>query len=286
MIKIITLTVNYSERWVNHAHGRPVFGYFWSLVVEEQFYLALPLLFIFFRSLRAKLLVVIFGILIVIGLRTFWTDVVPEKQLFYYYRAATHSVCDALFIGVVLALSQRFWLAWLRKIPHMPLTLTSWALLFAIWFIPALNWRENDLDPWRFGPLFVVLELLSGGVVVIATMESGVVLSCGNWLRKSLAFLGSRSYGLYLFHLPVINLISEYGMAFTEILAPDFHARHLKEVNGVVTVIGLAFCVFIVELLYRLVELPLIRYGARLSHGVITRFLGVHPEIEFVTRQL
>jgi peptidoglycan/LPS O-acetylase OafA/YrhL len=79
-----------------------------------------------------------------------------------------------------------------------------------------------------------------------------------------MAWLGRRSYGLYLSHLPCGMIVREAWYAVLPVtVKPDFITISAVYVSWAVTTFG------ITELLHRFVEKPLMEYGRR-EKGVIT----------------
>jgi peptidoglycan/LPS O-acetylase OafA/YrhL len=75
-------------------------------------------------------------------------------------------------------------------------------------------------------------------------------------------WLGERSYGLYLWHFPVILVIYERG---TSLLPPDTSDVALR----LLLIWGLALGLAVLS--YKLVEVPARDYGRRLSRRVAER---------------
>jgi peptidoglycan/LPS O-acetylase OafA/YrhL len=181
---------------------QPGISHFWSLAVEEQFYLFWPYLILFLpvRMLRP----VVLGL---IGLAPAYRVVMalafPEKPLAF---VLTIGCLDALGIGALLAYAQRNgvnsrweagalarWLLWLG--------LPAWAAVAVL--------EQLHLAP---GPLLQMrqtfLDMVFGWVILNAA--KGFKGWAGGFLQLSpMVYLGKISYGLYVFH----NL-AVYGLVF------------------------------------------------------------------------
>jgi peptidoglycan/LPS O-acetylase OafA/YrhL len=174
-------------------------SHFWSLAVEEQFYLVWPYLMIFLPVRRVRPVV-----LALIGLAPVYRVVMglvdPENALAF---VLTIGCLDALGIGALLAYAQRNGDDSRRGAGRRLLCigLSSWA------GIETLN--RLHLAP---GPLLhlqpTFLDMFFGWVVL--TAARGFKGWFGRFLRWSpMAYLGKISYGLYVFH----NLMI-YGLVF------------------------------------------------------------------------
>jgi peptidoglycan/LPS O-acetylase OafA/YrhL len=207
----------------------------WSLAVEEQFYLTLPLLV---RFLPARLL----------GL-----GVVATMAGLPVYRLATgHSPtswlpffnADCMAMGVLLALLFRgdSFGAWLVKL-HRPLGVLALALvgLFACLsfrpeIMPAL---EKSAFIVLFG-LALALPIAQRASVWAATLRLGLLI-----------WLGQRSYGIYLIHQVVSSLL--HGAFFQRPPRIDSIG------SAAVTLLALGVALVVAELSFRYFESPFIR---------------------------
>jgi peptidoglycan/LPS O-acetylase OafA/YrhL len=224
-----------SGQWGQLCSLPPIVGPYWSLSLEEQFYLLLPLVLIL---VPVRWLVP--AIVALIVAQVFWSR--PIFTLAFYTRA------DALLWGVLLALlSQRagYFRLPVRLKAFRGYRLVSIALLMLLAWVPV-----NGAQTFAGVSTVATVAFISALLVWLATCGCGI--EPGPFLR----WMGSRSYALYLVHLPLY--------ALTQILLfPVANGSVLQLALYTVcagTVIALS-----AELTYRLVELPLRNYGRQLA---------------------
>ena len=180
---------------------------FWSLGVEEKFYLLAPLILaavVTWRRPEAQLGAAMALVLIGPALRMVTTLTHPGIDqyvpFFQTFRSPFHACLDALMIGVLCALlyHHRARLAWLRQPVASFMLWAAVALLGWLLLTAPLLARIDDFDR-VIQPLLIALG--AGGVL------GGIVLSGRQVpiLRgHSLLVLARLSYSLYLVHLPLI----------------------------------------------------------------------------------
>lgn len=208
------------------AHEWPLL-HTWSLAVEVQFYLLLP---IALRLIPQKLLPVAIGCLLVFGLTLAqWVWISLDNSDLYYY--STFIRAPEFLFGT--------WLASISQNGQHPSLIISRLLSFlgAILIIGSMAF----LDRSKFSPLTAAIPCL-GAAFVIATNN---VPTISGWLSiKALVTIGTLSYSLYLWHWPFIAL-SRYILGDA-----DFTASQLALITGVFSSVS--------YLSWRFVEQPLI----------------------------
>jgi peptidoglycan/LPS O-acetylase OafA/YrhL len=234
------------------------FSHAWSLCVEEQFYLALPLVLVLGARLGRVHGWWLLGALAVAGMATrgvLWFQVDKSAggdprlymPLIYY---ATPCRFDEFLPGVAIALLKNFHpAAWARACARGGRLLA--AGLGGALAVLALAYREDALDNYGFFMMTFGFTLLawSFGLLVAAALAPASPL---HRLRvPGAASLARWSYSIYLSHKPLAYVLQRA-------LAPWALPEAARA-----TVIALA-CVALGALLYRLVEAPFMALRERL----------------------
>ena len=163
--------------------------HFWSLAVEEHFYIFWPFVIYFFNN--TKILFVIF-ILVLISLLTRYLLLSNNYDVFYF----TFSRLDELALGALLAIMEikKFYLELQNKIFLLLLVVTL-VLSTIIWIVNNASGNEN----------LQIFKFLLLGFAYFALI--GYLITCkdSNLLKrffklKVFLFTGKISYGLYVYH--------------------------------------------------------------------------------------
>ncbi|MFM8973298.1 MAG: acyltransferase family protein, partial [Actinomycetota bacterium] len=202
----------YVTNWHFIREGAGYFGadltadpvlHFWSLAVEEQFYLLWPLaltgLLVATRRLsgrsRARALTIVVTVATVASAG--WAVILRDRDpLRSYY--GTDARAYQLLAGALLALSPGL----IRRMRRSPAAARIAATL-ALLAVPVVGSRLVDLGPVNRG-----LAITAVTVLLLAALEGASDGSARAALsRPTMVTLGRISYGIYLWHWPVIWVI-------------------------------------------------------------------------------
>ena len=188
------------------ADGPSALNHLWSLSIEEQFYLAFPIVALFLARRRTGLAVLLGlgGAAASTALRLAWTgpDVDPSRAYF-----GTDARAAGLLAGVAIGL---FWvpnrLRWRgARALVVGLDVVAFAGLGAIaWYAAMLSEQHRS----AFGGAFTLVQVATLGVIAVV-VHPAPTLSRRVLGAAPLQWVGKRSYGIYLIHWPVIVFTSE-----------------------------------------------------------------------------
>jgi peptidoglycan/LPS O-acetylase OafA/YrhL len=205
-LQILTHALFIHNFFLEHQGG--INGVNWSLAAEMQFYLLILLIAPWLR--RARWWVILLAGL---GIAWIWRSIAfavistsGSWGVFPLFMVTTQlpGMLDEFAFGIVLArfvLSQRgkeLMVAGARHPWALPLLacLSLWGM-FTIFWMDATFW-----DSWLMVVLFRTLMALTWAVCILAAATIGSRLLL--LLTMPLRYLGTISYGIYLWHLPVI----------------------------------------------------------------------------------
>lgn len=225
--QIAPLTRYLDEMFYVQNYGSVIWGHEWSLAVEEHFYILLPILLLLlirreprkanpFTVLPRVFVGVAFTCLAlrIVTVMNLSTDRLNEWEGYRWAYATTHCRVDALFFGVLLGYYQHHRPEIYERLLARRRSILPLALLTAMLLLPCLI-----LVPT--GRLMVTAGLtsmyLGFGLLLVLSLHVHRILPkvirrpISN-LGSALAYAGTYSYSIYLWHLPV----KAWGLTFLE----------------------------------------------------------------------
>ena len=230
------------------------FTHCWSLAIETQFYLIYPLILLGIYKLaksrgegRAKRGLLFAGVTLLLALISVILMIVlfdPQQDASRVYYG-TDTRAFSLLFGALLAILWDYRMVPRRLSASVNMVLGSVSFAVLLVMTIAINGSSNF---WYRGGQFVGTILT---VLVIYTVSGRKT-----WLSRFLSnpvlkWIGDRSYSIYLWHYPIILLISKGIKA-----------------SWWITLIELVLSVVLAELSYRFIETPI-------RHGIIGEYLNI-----------
>ena len=208
----------------------------WSLAIEEQFYIFLPLFILLVRRLwPSRLRLLLAGTALISFLLSARGAYVSEEATFYLL----HTRGWELLMGTLLVVTPTPWIETpLRR------SLAAGAGVLLI-LIPAMTYWE-----WMAFPGIAALPPCLGAALVIAAGRGGESLAARMLAWRPLAFIGLISYSLYLWHWPILVFLNLAGLT----AATRPHVSLIK-------LSGVALAILLAWLSWRFVEKPF-RFGS------------------------
>jgi peptidoglycan/LPS O-acetylase OafA/YrhL len=258
----------FSSNWLFILQGSSYFGdttpelfrNLWSLAVEEQFYLLWPLLLLLLLLIENRFVRAAIALVIAVGSAAGMVLLSAGDGTRVYYGTDTHSFGLALGAALAFLVQARFLgdarpaRAWRVILPILGTLAVAGVVVLAAVL------REDAPFTTR------------GGLALVAVLTAVAILGSttpGSWLGRALdvapiRWVGERSYGLYLWHWPVLVL-------FVAALPPD-------AAWWLAPACALAITVAAAAASHRFVETPIRRYGLR---GAVSRASTGLPGIQF-----
>lgn len=243
----------FSSNWLFIAQGSSylaettpeLFRNLWSLAVEEQFYLIWPIIVLGMLLLRHRIPRALIALTLALGsaLAMALLFVPPGDPTRVYFGTDTHAFGLALGAALAFVLEKRFTG---EATAARPARVTPLLGAIAVGGIVVLSMTMPLDDP----------IVTRGGLAIVAALTAVAILGAtapGSWLGAALdlapvRWIGERSYGLYLWHWPVLVLLAAW--------LPSTPAA-----RWVVPATALVITVTVAAGSYRLVEMPIRRVG-------------------------
>lgn len=228
----------YVSNWYRiSADGIGLLNHTWSLAIEEQFYLVWPpLLLLLTRgrstAWRGRLIGLLCTLIVAIFFWRMWLN--GRVDGFDRIYAGSDTRGDALLFGCLLALVVQDRIERLRSVAAAAVFLIA----SATYCLLVLRPIQSPFTYWHGVSFSAALCFL---------IVSGVALNVVPWVTRLLdlppaAWIGRRSYGIYLWHYPIlVLLVDEFGDALW------------------IRAVGVALSFVVAGLSYRYIESPFLQ---------------------------
>jgi len=218
----------------------------WSLAVEEQFYLVLPLLVLSLpRAAIARLMAVV--LIISPAIRYF---TVRNGDVNLDFTMGNFTRLDGLAWGVLLALAFRNKHIWRSMVAGRNYFLAAWLMITPL----ALIWGTALLRSAAL-PFYTSIFAFSYALLIFLTISQPNNVFEKMLSLKWITSTGISAYGIYLLHLPILNLIGIYYVEYIGGLS--------IWIQITLPLIAIAATWLLANLVNRLIEKPMIAWGHR-----------------------
>ncbi|MFZ0309494.1 MAG: acyltransferase [Candidatus Sulfotelmatobacter sp.] len=248
-----TFTQNISMALAGRFAGRGGLSPTWSLAVEEQFYLTLPLVILYASKRRLVQIILVF----IVGAAVLRVLVIVffPGRIFATY-ALMPCRADALGLGVLAALAARERRTWSFLREHRAWLYGGAGILLAILLVIDLSSFE-PFSGTLYGVEYSVLATFYASLLLIAITGTDSlvrIVFCNRVLMR----LGLIAYGTYLFH--------RFTLRVCHLWLGSPRTSHATEFLAASIFLGLGGAILAAQLSWTWFEKPLVRRGHRYGY--------------------
>lgn len=232
--------------YFENAGAPSPFTHCWSLAIETQFYLIYPILLILLSKARnrGKVFAAVTAVLAMISVVLMGVLYSPDGDPSRVYYG-TDTRAFSLLIGALAAIQKEYHIIKVKLRGKLWAVIGSISVLILIGMMMLISSYSSFL---YYGGQAIVSVLAAFVVYAVTVSRSLLNIILGSSILK---WIGDRSYSIYLWHYPIIVLMSGGKRAAWWIVILE-----------VVLSVGLA------ELSYRFIETPV-------RHGIIGEYIGI-----------
>lgn len=232
--------------YFENAGAPSPFTHCWSLAIETQFYLIYPILLILLSKARnrGKVFVAVTAVLAMISVVLMGVLYSPDGDPSRVYYG-TDTRAFSLLIGALAAIQKEYHIIKVKLRGKLWAVIGSISVLILIGMMMLISSYSSFL---YYGGQAIVSVLVAFVIYAVTVSRSLLNIILGSSILK---WIGDRSYSIYLWHYPIIVLMSGGKRAAWWIVILE-----------VVLSVGFA------ELSYRFIETPV-------RHGIIGEYIGI-----------
>jgi peptidoglycan/LPS O-acetylase OafA/YrhL len=208
-LKIDLIAVTYGANWAQALYDTNLssLDHFWSLAVEEQYYLVWPWVILLLSRTRlgnARKAMILATLAVLIAIyRNLMVGTYSASRI--YFGLDTHS--DGLVLGGALSYLLRF----ARQSQYLP-ERASWllgrfavpgAIVGLLLLLSFITWEDPGMG--RYG---LFLTAVAASIIIADLVAGSHSVIRGLLSTAPFVYTGKISYGLYLWHLPIFAVIA------------------------------------------------------------------------------
>jgi len=244
----------FTQNWLFVKKGlppEPYLQHFWSLAVEEQFYLLWPFLIYLVKDTLTLQRTFVAVFLFALVTRLFlWFNPIGYEAFYYTTTARVDSLSAGAFLAVSIQRKKRF--------SAMQIGLAG--LLFMVTLLAAFTLYKN-LKPDN--PVFATVGYSCSAIFFM--MICYLLIQSPTWFERFgfLKFTGRISYGLYVYHVPIflIVLFTLLNKSIHFFSSPHSAWLFLRLLTVIITLLISYFS-------YQIIEQPFLKFKKKFTDSV------------------
>lgn len=232
--------------YFENAGAPSPFTHCWSLAIETQFYLIYPILLILLSKARnrGKVFAAVTAVLAMISVVLMGVLYSPDGDPSRVYYG-TDTRAFSLLIGALAAIQKEYHIIKVKLRGKLWAVIGSISVLILIGMMMLISSYSSFL---YYGGQAIVSVLAAFVVYAVTVSRSLLNIILGSSILK---WIGDRSYSIYLWHYPIIVLMSGG-----------------KRATWWIVILEVVLSVGFAELSYRFIETPV-------RHGIIREYIGI-----------
>lgn len=232
--------------YFENAGAPSPFTHCWSLAIETQFYLIYPILLILLSKARnrGKVFAAVTAVLAMISVVLMGVLYSPDGDPSRVYYG-TDTRAFSLLIGALAAIQKEYHIIKVKLRGKLWAVIGSISVLILIGMMMLISSYSSFL---YYGGQAIVSVLAAFVVYAVTVSRSLLNIILGSSILK---WIGDRSYSIYLWHYPIIVLMSGG-----------------KRAEWWIVILEVVLSVGFAELSYRFIETPV-------RHGIIGEYIGI-----------